>query len=101
MYSFKIRVMEVNIRKAVKEDCSRILELVKELAIYERAPKEVTVTLDHFEKSGFDSRASTWNLYAKFPSSASAFSFAYLINFLQPFHQFFLETGQVMIRHPL
>jgi GNAT superfamily N-acetyltransferase len=35
--------MIVNIRKAVKEDCFRILELVKELAVYEKAPDEVTV----------------------------------------------------------
>ena len=45
--------MEITIRRAVKEDCARLLELVKELATYEKAPQEVTVTLDHFEKSGF------------------------------------------------
>ncbi|RYZ45272.1 MAG: GNAT family N-acetyltransferase, partial [Chitinophagaceae bacterium] len=39
-------------RRAVREDCARILELVKELAEYEKAPQEVTVTLEHFEKSG-------------------------------------------------
>ena len=43
--------MSVTIRKAVKEDCKRILELVQELAEYERAPQEVTVTLSHFEES--------------------------------------------------
>ena len=37
----------------MKEDCGRILELVKELALYEKAPDEVTVTLEHFEESGF------------------------------------------------
>lgn len=45
--------MEVNIRFAVQEDCSRLLELIHELALYEKAPEEVTVTLAHFEDAGF------------------------------------------------
>jgi GNAT superfamily N-acetyltransferase len=45
--------MDINIRRAVKEDCPRMLELVQELATFERAPHEVTVTLEHFENSGF------------------------------------------------
>jgi GNAT superfamily N-acetyltransferase len=43
----------MNIRKAVKEDCLAMLELVKELAVYEKAPDEVTVDPQHFEESGF------------------------------------------------
>lgn len=43
----------VNIRKAVKADCPRILELIKELAEYENAPDEVTVTLEEMEECGF------------------------------------------------
>jgi GNAT superfamily N-acetyltransferase len=45
--------MSIQIRKAVKEDCARLIELIKELAIFEKAPDEVTVTLDHFIESGF------------------------------------------------
>jgi GNAT superfamily N-acetyltransferase len=45
--------MSINIRRAVKEDCARLLALVKELAAYERAPQEVSVTLEHFIESGF------------------------------------------------
>jgi GNAT superfamily N-acetyltransferase len=41
------------IREACKEDCERILELVVELAIYEKEPNAVTVTLPHFIESGF------------------------------------------------
>jgi GNAT superfamily N-acetyltransferase len=48
--------MEVNLRVARKEDCSRLMELVNELAVYERAPDEVTVTLQHFQEAGFGSR---------------------------------------------
>jgi GNAT superfamily N-acetyltransferase len=45
--------MDINIRFAVKEDCERLLELINELAIYEKAPEEVTVTLAHFVDAGF------------------------------------------------
>lgn len=44
---------KVNIRVAVKADCERLLELINELALYERAPEEVTVTLAEFEEAGF------------------------------------------------
>ena len=41
------------IRKAIVSDCSRMLELIRELAVFERAPDEVTVTLEHFIENGF------------------------------------------------
>ncbi len=45
-----------NIRVAQKEDCPRLLELVHELALFEKAPQEVTVTLQEFEDAGFGSK---------------------------------------------
>ena len=45
--------MNINIRIAKQEDCPRLLELVNELALFERAPEEVTVTLKEFEDAGF------------------------------------------------
>lgn len=45
--------MQINIREARKEDCTRLLELINELALYEKAPEEVTVTLAEFEEAGF------------------------------------------------
>lgn len=45
--------MNVTIRRAVAEDCERLMELITELAVYEKAPEEVTVTLEHFIHSGF------------------------------------------------
>jgi GNAT superfamily N-acetyltransferase len=45
--------MDINIRIAVKDDCVRLLELINELALYEKAPQEVTVTLAEFEDAGF------------------------------------------------
>lgn len=45
--------MDVNIRKATKEDLPVILTLIKELAEYEKAPDEVTLTLTELEEDGF------------------------------------------------
>lgn len=45
--------MNTNIRVAKKEDCVRLLELINELALYEKAPEEVTVTLNEFIDAGF------------------------------------------------
>jgi GNAT superfamily N-acetyltransferase len=45
--------VDIRIRKAVASDCPRMMELIRELATFERAPDEVTVTLDHFVKTGF------------------------------------------------
>lgn len=47
--------MEIKIRPAVTEDCSRLLELIRELAEYEKAPDEVTVCLEEFREAGFGS----------------------------------------------
>lgn len=41
------------IRAAIQEDCVRLMELVYELAVFEKAPDEVTVTLEHFIDAGF------------------------------------------------
>jgi len=43
----------LSIRKGVKEDLPGVLALVKELAIYEKAPNEVTNTLEMMEEDGF------------------------------------------------
>ncbi len=45
--------MNLKIRKAEEKDCERMMELVHELAVYERAPEAVTVSMDHFVESGF------------------------------------------------
>lgn len=44
---------DVQIREGRKEDLSRVLELVRELAEYERAPHEVTNTVSKMEIDGF------------------------------------------------
>ena len=57
--------MEIKIRPAVKEDCPRMMELIRELADYEKAPEEVTVTMDHFIESGFGENPVWWAFVAE------------------------------------
>jgi ribosomal protein S18 acetylase RimI-like enzyme len=60
--------MEIKIRRAVKEDCPRLLELITELAVYEKAPNDVTVTLEHFTESGFGKDPVWWTFVATSPN---------------------------------
>ena len=57
--------MDILIRRAKKTDCVRLLELIQELAVYEKAPEEVTVTLAHFEESGFGKNPVWWAFVAE------------------------------------
>ena len=53
-------IMDYQIRRAEKRDCPAMLELIRELAIYEKAPDEVTVDPLHFEQSGFGPNPVWW-----------------------------------------
>ena len=55
---------EYKIRRAQKEDCPRMMELVQELAEYEKAPGEVTVSPEHFIESGFGPQPVWWAFVA-------------------------------------
>lgn len=70
--------MGIQIRRAVKEDCPRLLELVKELALYEKAPQEVTVTAEHFEESGFGSNPVWWAFVAEENGVIQGFALYYI-----------------------
>jgi GNAT superfamily N-acetyltransferase len=45
--------MSVSIRTGTKQDLPRVLELIKELALYEKAPDEVTNTVAQMQIDGF------------------------------------------------
>lgn len=53
---------EVIIRKAVQEDCAPMLQLILELAEYEKALHEVTLTLDEFTEDGFG-KSPVWGAF--------------------------------------
>lgn len=68
----------VVIRKAVLEDCERLLELVRGLALYEKAPEEVTITLSHFEESGFGANPVWWAYVAEIEGKICGFALYYI-----------------------
>ena len=57
--------MNITLRRAQKEDCEAMLALVHELAVFEKAPDEVTVTLEHFIESGFGEKPVWWAFVAE------------------------------------
>ena len=57
--------MDILIRKATRKDCARMMELIQELAVYEKAPDEVTVSLSHFKESGFGANPVWWAFVAE------------------------------------
>lgn len=70
--------METQIRRAEKKDCVRLLELIQELADYEKAPQEVTVTLEHFEESGFGAKPVWWAFVAEIDGNVEGFALYYI-----------------------
>ncbi len=70
--------MSINVRPAVKEDCPRLLELVRELALYEKAPDEVTVSMEHFVESGFGEKPVWWAFVAEEGSMIYGFALYYI-----------------------
>lgn len=70
--------MVITIRKAERKDCVRLLQLIRELADYEKAPAEVTVTLEHFEESGFGEKPVWWAFIAEFDGRVEGLALYYI-----------------------
>lgn len=70
--------MHFIIRRAEKKDCARLLELIQELADYEKAPDEVTVSLSHFEESGFGEIPVWWAFLAELNGKVEGFALYYI-----------------------
>lgn len=70
--------MAIEIRRAVKEDCPRLIELINELAVYENAPEEVSVTLEHFAESGFGLNPVWWAFVAEEGNHIEGFALYYI-----------------------
>src|SRR5437773_9717304 len=88
--------MNITIRKAVKEDCPRLLDLVHELAEYERAPQEVTVTLEHFIESGFGKNPVWWAFVASLPPTPSLEGGEKIVGFALYYIRYSTWKGQAM-----
>jgi GNAT superfamily N-acetyltransferase len=70
--------MDFSIRPATKNDLPEVLALVKELALYEKAPEEVTITLEELEKDGFGKSPLYWITLAENESGIIGMSFYYI-----------------------
>lgn len=79
-YWLKLSHMEkgVIIRRAVMADCKRMMELVHELAVYEKEPDAVTVTFEHFVESGFGENPVWWAYVAEMDGKVEGFALWYI-----------------------
>jgi GNAT superfamily N-acetyltransferase len=78
IFGDKILNMSIVIRKAVKEDCKRMMELIHELAVYEKEPDAVTVSFDHFVESGFGENPVWFAFVAEYEGSVEGFALCYI-----------------------
>ena len=70
--------MEIVVKKAVKEDCEAIMNLIHELAVYEKAPNEITVSMEHFIESGFGAKPVWEAFVAKENGIVKGFALYYI-----------------------
>tara|TARA_B100000767_G_scaffold220032_1_gene208232 strand:+ start:122 stop:601 length:480 start_codon:yes stop_codon:yes gene_type:complete len=66
------------IRKGLKRDLTSVLKLILELADYENAADQVTITLDDLENDGFGSQPCFWFLVAEKDSEIIGLSFYWI-----------------------
>lgn len=70
--------MSIQLRQANKSDIPAILELIKELAHYEKAPHEVTITPEILERDGFGDHPLFWVILAEEYGEVLGMSFYYI-----------------------
>ena len=68
----------IEIRRAVAADCPRMLELIKELATFEKAPDEVTNTIEELTESGFGKNPVWWAFVAVTDGRIEGFAMYYI-----------------------
>ena len=70
--------MKTKIRKGLKKDLPSVLKLIKELANYENALEEVTITLNDLERDGFGIRPWYWFLVVENKNEIIGLSFYWI-----------------------
>ncbi|HEY9340280.1 MAG TPA: GNAT family N-acetyltransferase [Hanamia sp.] len=74
----RLREAQIKIRKAIQEDCPSMMQLIHELAVYEKAPQEVTVDFDHFVESGFGENPVWYAFVAEADNKVVGFALYYI-----------------------
>ena len=62
----------------MKEDCEKMMELIQELAVYEKEPDAVTVSFDHFLESGFGVNPVWFGYVAEVDGQVEGFVLCYI-----------------------
>ena len=62
----------------MRDDAPRMMELIRELATYEREPDAVTVSMDHFIESGFGQQPVWWAFVAEENGTVQGFALYYI-----------------------
>ena len=62
----------------MQDDCPRLMELVRELALYEKAPEQVIVDEEHFRESGFGPNPVWWAFVAEVNGKVEGFALYYI-----------------------
>lgn len=69
--------VNVQIRKGIESDLEGVLALIKELAVYEKAPQEVTISLAQLREDGFGTRRLFEFIIAEFDGRVVGMAFYY------------------------
>lgn len=70
--------MKITTRKATKADLPAVIDLIKELATYEKAAHEVKITLEELEQDGFGTHPLYWIILAEINETIVGMSFYYI-----------------------
>ena len=71
-------MMETTIRRGNKSDLSDVLNLIKELADFENAKDQVTITLEDLQRDGFGEHPFYWFLVAEQNNKIIGLSFYWI-----------------------
>jgi GNAT superfamily N-acetyltransferase len=91
--------MQITTRKTTKQDVPEILSLIKELAAYERAPQEVTITPADLEEDGFGNRPLFEAILAEHDGKVAGMAFYFISYSTWKGRCLFLEDIIVKLEH--
>ena len=91
--------MNIATRKANKQDIPDILSLIQELATYERAPQEVTITPADLEEDGFGNRPLFEAILAELDGKVVGMAFYFISYSTWKGRCIFLEDIIVKLEH--
>ena len=69
--------MDFVIRKAIKEDMDRVYELIHELAVFEKEPDAVEITVNDLKQAGFESPKQMTCFVAEYEGKVEGIALVY------------------------